>query len=343
MVYQNRDRVDHAPGALTSPETLYEEVRQLVESGSKREAVGGLRMLLAVYPDFALAHNDLGVLYYKEGEKEKARQHYEQAARLEPDNLTFQKNLADFYFLEAGDLEGALRIYLKVLEANPTDLETLCVIGDVCVSLGKSEDAKVFYNRILELEPWNLDAQGKLDAIENGKSSEVRGRTSEIGDPWGRKVGAQSAEEAYSHVHELVNGGRQGEAIRELEKMVERYPDHALAHNDLGVLYYKDGVKEKSLRHYEHAARLEPENATFQKNLADFYCVEMGEFEKALKIYVRVLEDNPTDIETLITLGDICVSLGKMKDARVFFERVLDLEPWNMDSQEKLDALLATS
>jgi len=345
MEYRNTAGNGHLLGAVKSPEILYGEVRLLMDSGKNSEAIGGLRMLLAMYPDFALAHNDLGVIYYNEGEKDRALEHYEEAARIEPENATYQKNLADFYCVEIGDLEGALKIYLKILEANPTDIETLVTIGDICVSLGKNEDAKIFYNRVVELEPWNMDAQGKLDAIERGlktdvgsQRSDIRDRTSEIGDPWVTgKVIPKSAEEAYSHVQDFVNQGQQEEAIRELEKLVERYPDYALAHNDLGVLCYGAGDKQKALTHYEKAARLEPENATFQKNLADFYCVEMGDLEMGLKIYLRVLEDNPTDMEVLNTLGDICVSLEKSGDARVFYDRVLELEPWNMEALKKLE------
>ena len=121
------------------------------------------------YPEYGLGHNDLGVLFYKDGEKEKARWHYERATQLEPENPTFQKNLADFYCIEMGDLEQGLKIYLKVLEANPTDIETLLILGDICVSLGKTEDARVFYDRVLELEPWNMDAHGKLETISGTK------------------------------------------------------------------------------------------------------------------------------------------------------------------------------
>jgi tetratricopeptide (TPR) repeat protein len=352
MGYQDRHERDSLRGTGKAADALYEEIQQSMDSGSKREAIGGLRMLLAVYPDYALAHNDLGVLYYNEGEKEKALLHYEQAARLEPENVTFQKNLADFYCVEAGDLEEALKIYLKVLKGNPTDVETLVTIGDVCVSLGKSEDARVFYNRVLELEPWNMDAQGKLDSIERGETSDVGGQTTEDRGRWsgigsqttedryrGMEPDGESPEMIYERVQELVNEGRQAEAIQKLENLVERYPDYGPGHNDLGVLYYKNGEKEKALRHYEQAARLEPENATFQKNLADFFCIEMGELEEGLKIYLKVLEANPTDMETLLILGDICVSLGKKEDARVFYGRVLELEPWNMNAGEKLDAL----
>ena len=353
MGYQVGAKIDTPLESGKSAEALYEEMRQLMDGGSKGEAIGGLKMLLAMYPDYALAHNDLGVLYYNQEEKEKALRHYEEAARLEPENANFQKNLADFYCVEMGELEEALKIYLKVLEANPTDIETLTILGDICVSLKKGQDARVFYERVLEIEPWNTEVQEKLEEIEKIQSSEIRDQRSAneeeqaldrpmnegADDLAGSSAESELPEEAYERIQSLVNGGRQTEAIQELERLVERCPDYALGHNDLGVLYYNNGDKEKSLRHYEAAARLEPENATFQKNLEDFYCVEMGELEEALKIYLKVLEANPTDIETLTILGDICVSLKKGQDARVFYERVLELEPWNMDTHDKLEGL----
>ena len=81
---------------MASPEKLYQTARGFMEGGREKEAIGALRVFLGLYPDYALAHNDLGVLYFREGEKEKAHKHYERASQLEPNKLTFQKNLADF-------------------------------------------------------------------------------------------------------------------------------------------------------------------------------------------------------------------------------------------------------
>jgi len=150
---------------------------------------------------------------------------------------------------------------------------------------------------------------------------------------------ATPADTLYQNAQRLAEAGREADAISELEKLIERWPDHALAHNDLGVLYYRIGEKEKTLRHYEQAALLVPENTTFQKNLADFYCVEMSELEKGLKIYLKVLEANPNDVEILLILGDICAAIEKGEDARFFYHRVLELEPWKQAAQKKLDAL----
>ena len=124
-----------------------------------------LENLLRTHPQFALAHNDLGVLKYNQGDKEEALSHYEQAARLEPHNLNFQKNLADFYFVESGRVEDALTIYNKVLEADFGDVEALMSMGLICEALDRPEDARHFYNRVLEKEPWNLDARQQLENL----------------------------------------------------------------------------------------------------------------------------------------------------------------------------------
>ena len=133
---------------------------------NEKEAIGVLGTLLSIYPDYALAHNDLGVLYYKAGDKKQALNHYQQAVRFEPGNVTFQKNLADFYFVEAGRMEEALQIYSKLLEANPVDIEILLIFGEIYESLEKIDDAKVFYNRVLEIDSSNAYAIEKLRIID---------------------------------------------------------------------------------------------------------------------------------------------------------------------------------
>ena len=144
---------------------LYQNIQSLIDSGQSNEAINALKELLISHPDFALAHNDLGVLYVDKGEKEKARNHYEQAVQLQPENITFQKNLADFYYVILGLVEDALRIYLNILEVQPRDTGTLLILGHINASLEKLDDAKFFYGRVLEIDPGNMDARQSLDKI----------------------------------------------------------------------------------------------------------------------------------------------------------------------------------
>jgi tetratricopeptide (TPR) repeat protein len=288
------------------------------------DAISQLEKKIQANPDDALSHNDLGVLYYKAGDKEKALLHYEQAAKLEPANIIFQKNLADFYFVEKGMTESALKIYVNVLTIQPEDIETLMNTGHICIVLEQFEDARVFFERILEIEPWNSEAGHILDKLQNLKP---------VDSP------ATTPQEMYQQAQALRETSDVQAVIDALENLLKTYPDFALAHNDLGVLYYNAGDKQKALKHYESAVQLETSNIIFKKNLADYYYVEQNRVEDALKLYTDVLATNPKDVETLIITGHICVALHQFDDAKVFYSRILEIEPWNADARQNLENL----
>jgi GT2 family glycosyltransferase/cytochrome c-type biogenesis protein CcmH/NrfG len=147
-----------------------------------------------------------------------------------------------------------------------------------------------------------------------------------------------AAEALYAEASRKARSGDYAAAILDLEKTVQADPEYALAHNDLGVLYYTTGHKRRSLHHYEQAVRLKPDNITFQKNLADFYCVEENRAEDALRIYVGVLAKNPCDIDGLLTTARICEKIGKVEDARNFYERVLEEDPENDEAARWLES-----
>jgi FkbM family methyltransferase len=309
-----------------SPESIYQSIKAEMENKPPEEVVHELEMLAESFPQFAPVYNDLGVLYYQASEKEKAHQLYEKAVQLDPGNMVFQKNLADFYCVEMGRVEDALQIYVKILELNPQDIETLLITGHICVALHNFEDAKVFYRRVLELEPQNEDAQSNLNKLDNRNPV-----TPELKSP----------EELYQEIQPLLNNGDPHRAIAQLEELLQAYPDFALAQNDLGVLYYHTGDKEKARHHYESAVDLMPDNINFQKNLADFLFVEQGKVEEALQIYVNILATHPEDVETLLISGHICVALKKFDDAKEFYKRVLALAPDNEDASKNLQALMS--
>ena len=154
------------------PKTANEQYKisqEHITSGNFDEAIIELEKLLDVYPDFALAHNDLGVIYYNKGDKESALKLYEQAVIFNPENINFQKNLADFYFVELGRTEDAIQIYIKVLAAHPDDIEALLAICKFCANVGKVAEAIIFCNRVLENDPQNNDVVKVIDLSKQSK------------------------------------------------------------------------------------------------------------------------------------------------------------------------------
>ena len=92
----------------------------------------------------------------------------------------------------------------------------------------------------------------------------------------------------YDRLSATVQGLAPEEGIRRTKEFLVTFPSFALAHNDLGVLYHQYGNPTLALAHHEKAARLQPENTLFRKNLADFYAVELGWLEEAVDIYLEV-------------------------------------------------------
>ena len=152
-----------------------EQGYKLLESyfipGREPEAEQQLLVFLEKFPDFALAHNDLGVISHKLEKLENAGSYYREAVRLAPDNIIFRKNLADFIFVIEGHPEKAMIHYHKVLKSNPKDTEVLMMIGSLCLSLGSKEEARNFFNLVLEIEPWNIDASLALEKLDESAST----------------------------------------------------------------------------------------------------------------------------------------------------------------------------
>ena len=86
---------------------------------------------------------------------------------MNPDNIIFAKNLADFYYVEMKNIETALQIYNKVLQIAPDDTETLIILGLIYEDSEKFEDAKNFYIRVLECDPHNQEAHHHLTKLGN--------------------------------------------------------------------------------------------------------------------------------------------------------------------------------
>ncbi|GFO68530.1 hypothetical protein GMLC_21090 [Geomonas limicola] len=311
-----------APQAPLSAEAAYRSVEELVAAGATGDALEALREHLVRYPDHAQAHNDYATLLVQQDDAETALSHYRRAVALAPQENTYRKNLADLLFVAAGEVDEAIAIYLDLHQKEPRDTETLTNLGVICETVGQPDEAKIFYQRVLDIEPWNQEVRQRICQLRETAAA--------------AEDDEETAEERYERVQGLVSEGDLSGAARELETTLKSYPGFAPAHNDLAVLSYQEGDKEKALHHYEQAAVLAPGNSTFQKNLADFYFVEGHDVDGAIAIYLKLLEKEPKNIETLMNLGKICTVLERPEEAKSFYGKVTQLEPWNQDARECL-------
>ena len=302
----------------------YTSIQEQISNGDFEGAITKLEDLVGSKPELAVAYNDLGVLYHRQEENSLALTRYRRAVDLEPGNTNFRKNLADLLVVTFGEYEEALQHYVAVLAADPKDAEALLATGHICARLERYDDAAEFYERVLEIEPNNSDAPNWLAKMRE-------------------KISTNSLKLDLNYryqtlLSEIAQEDLAG-AITKIKHFIEMYPTHGQAHNDLGVLFYKNESKTKVLANYLKAVELEPENVTYRKNLADFLYVEEGRVEEALENYVEVLRIKPDDVETLLITGHICTAIERFDDAMGFYHKVLDIEPQNLDARQNMEAL----
>ncbi len=311
---------------MKSARDYYQDIQPLIDNQWYDAAIRAYQQLLQQHPTFCQAHNDLGTLYYKTGDQEKALEHYQKAVACEPDNTGFLKSLAHFYHTELEQVENALEVYKKIIEIDHSDAQSFFIAANLSVVLQNFKDAVAYYQRVLEIEPWHTEALEFLEKIKGRRENSEK---------------LMSADELYRRSQELASADDMQAAVSVLEQLVASHPEFAAAHNDLGVYYQKMGRNDQALEQYRQALELDPHNSTFEKNLAEFYFIVQGDVAAALKIYLELLKRNPEDVEVLLAAGHISRAVGKPEDARVFYGSALNVEPWNLEAGESMEQLEA--
>lgn len=317
-----------APALVKSEQELYAEVQQLAGRGELQAARLLLEELIVSQPSNALYHNDLGVVCHQLGDLPAAQRHYESAHRLQPAAATFTRNLADLYFSELQRVDEAIHLYLDLLKQQPRDVETLLNLGHICRAVGRDGEATTFYRRTLEIEPWNSEARQALATPSAAHSPQTVFNTP-----------PKTGDELQAEARQLSQQGQPAQARELLEQAITQNPRSAVAHNDLGVVAYQLGDLVAAQAAYEQAVRLDPGNSNFRKNLADLYFVAVDRPDDAIQIYLELFRQNPRDVDILSALGQICQAVGRPDEARTFYQRALEVEPWNRELREALAGL----
>ncbi|MBL0699284.1 MAG: hypothetical protein JJV92_00180 [Desulfosarcina sp.] len=166
---------------MKAAEEFYNEILPLMENNWRDAAISAFGKLLEKYPDFAVAHNDLGVICADTEDQGKALFHLRKSVDLEPENVSFQMSLADYYYIKLGEYEESLEGYKKVLSLTQDASDVLFLAGNISVFLNRFEDARSFYGRIPDTDPLYQEAANNLKKLNNIESDKLEKEINKTG------------------------------------------------------------------------------------------------------------------------------------------------------------------
>lgn len=143
----------------------YKAIQQLLDSGADEDAVTALEKFIKENPSHALAHNDMAALYYRKGDKKSALKYFKKVASIEPDNIIYRRNLSNL-LIDMNRFSDALTVLSNLVREHPDDVETLIAMGSLCYKLGAKDDAKMFWESALEIDPDNAVVMQNLNSLK---------------------------------------------------------------------------------------------------------------------------------------------------------------------------------
>lgn len=163
----------------------------------------------------------------------------------------------DIQGLAQGVLEWGIKSFEAALELEPKNPVLMTELGKFKVSEEKIEEAKVWFNRALELREDYVDAGIQLALLDEqeGKKEEARLRLEEI-----VKNNPFSVEAHFQLGRFYFNQKEYDKAIGQFQSAIIISPNHSNSHYSLGLTYEIKGLKDKALEEFEKVLALNPDN-----------------------------------------------------------------------------------
>jgi tetratricopeptide (TPR) repeat protein len=172
---------------------------------------------------------------------------------------------AGYAALAAGDYVAAKQRYAEAIAANSNSADAHLGFATAAARSGNAADGPLainHYQRVLEIDPRNATASAALIVLAGGKDGNIAGGPSSAGE---KEMG--------------------------LKRLIAQDPNAANAHFLLGNLYAEAGQWREAQPAYFEAARLMPQNADYNYNLA-VSLDQLGQGATALNFYRRALAAN---------------------------------------------------
>ena len=141
--------------------TRFQRAWELAEQGRYKAAIEEWQAALAMNPDDAKAHNNIGFALAREGRLPEAMAHWKKALEINDEYAEVHKNLG-MALLASGAPAEAIPHLRKAVELGPPDADTAYNLGLALLQAGRADEAIAQFQAVLQLAPGDAQAHNDL-------------------------------------------------------------------------------------------------------------------------------------------------------------------------------------
>ncbi|MBN2045108.1 MAG: tetratricopeptide repeat protein [Anaerolineales bacterium] len=271
------------------------------EAGGHKADDNALNELLAQI------HQHLGYQAALASQWDQAQKHWQAAVELDSSSFRLSYNLALIHERQENYL-AAGETWREALRRRPRHANHPDAIADEQVArlwqraaeayrkAGQFDEANRVYQQAIKWSPENLDVRL---AMANG----------------------------------LLLEGRVQAAQNELERILERDPEHVPALLRLGEVYFRSGAwwnKTGALRCWKRALELQPDNQLARQAMTEWYLDQAeinfswDRFAEAIENYQKALEFQPNDARTFAYIAECFICIADLGQAEAYSKRAME-------------------
>jgi tetratricopeptide (TPR) repeat protein len=238
---------------------------------------------------------------------------------------------------ERGDLAGAEQLFNAVLVLLPNHYGALLGLGTICAGSNRLDDAKRYLTQAIAANKDGAEAYGSLAAVLAGAGDP------NAAVPYYEKALALAPTHPginYAFAALLHPLGRHLEAIEHLKRTLADRPDHLDAYFTLGNAIYAIGGRDvEAIRCYQKVLELSPRHPETQNNLANVY-QRLGQMEQAIFHYKAAIEIKPDYADAYGNLGNAFLALERLEESLELNRRAIELKPLRFGSYNNMGVAL---
>jgi tetratricopeptide (TPR) repeat protein len=125
-------------------------------------------------------------------------------------------------------------------------------------------------------------------------------------------------------IQKLISVNKFSHAILACEKLIKKFPDNSYFYNLCGLALQGSDQTHKSIKYFEKALFIEPNNFAAMNNLANSY-KRLFEYKKAEDLYIEIIKKDPTNIKALNNYANLKKEFNKYHDATNLLLKALDI------------------